>query len=289
MKSRASISLFVLAALLQSCGGPGNDDAAKQSLMDASRRELATAIEERDRLLALVREISSGMEEIKRLENVMAINGRQPDVDKADNRRVKADIAAIRASLRIRRERLAELEKSLSESSMYNDELKATIEAFRRQNDAQAREIERLNRVITDAEERIGDLTLAVDSLNSTVEAVNLELDSANAEAYRLAGELNACFFVAASRSELKKHHVIETGFLRKTRLLPGDFDKHFFTVGDKRHLGELPLYSGKARIHTNHPVGSYELIDRDGLKVLVITDPSLFWSLTNYLVIEID
>ncbi|MDE6126295.1 MAG: hypothetical protein K2G30_04995 [Muribaculaceae bacterium] len=288
MKSRVAISI-ALMALLQSCGGSGSDDVAKQSLMDASKQELATAIEERDRLLALVREISSGMDEIRRVENVVAINGRQPDANVADNRRVKADIAAIRASLRFRRERLAELEKNLSESAMYNDELKATIEVFRRQNDAQSRELERLNRIITDAEERIGSLSLAVDSLSNTVATVSLELDSANAEAYRLANELNACYFVAASRDELKKHHVIETGFLRKTRLLPGDFDRHFFTTSDKRLLSELPLYSRKAKVHTNHPDGSYEITDRDGSKVLVIADPALFWSLTNYLVVEID
>lgn len=288
MKSRIIIPL-ALVALLQSCGGSKTDEAAKQSLMDASKQELATAIEERDNLLALVREISSGMEEIKHLENVVAINSRQPDVNASEHKRVKADIAAIRATLRIRRERLAELEQSLSESALYSDELKSTIAAFRKQNEAQARELERLNGIIVEADERIGNLSNTVDSLNNTVAAVSNELDSANAEALRLANELNACYYVAATRSELKSHRVIETGFLRKTKLLPGDFDKDFFTVADKRGIAELPLHSRKAKVHTNHPAGSYEIIDRDGTKTLRVTDPALFWSLTNYLVIEVD
>lgn len=288
MKMLANIS-FAALVLLSACGSPASDNAAKQSLMDASKQELATAIEERDRLLALVKEISSGMDEIKRVENVVAINGRQPDLGASDNRRVKADVAAIRATLRLRRERLAELEKSLSESVLCTEELKSTIEAFRRQNEEQYREIDRLSRVLAEADRRIGSLSDSLASLNSTVEEVNQELDSAYAESDRLANELNTCYYVAASRSELKRHRVIETGFLRRTKLLPGDFDKGFFSIRDKRGLTEIPLYSSKAKIHTNHPAGSYELADRDGAKVLLITNPSLFWSLTNYLVIEID
>lgn len=288
MKPGIAISTAMLLLLLQSCGGSVGDDAAKQSLMDASRQELATAIEERDHLLALVKDIASGMEEIKRLENVVAINGRQPDIDTAGNKRLKADIAAVCATLRRRRERLAELENNLSKSMLYTDELKDAIEAFRLQNDAQCREIERLNRVLADAEERIGSLSIAVDSLNTTVEAVSRDLDSANAEASRLADELNTCYYVAATKDELKEHRVIETGFLRKAKLLPGDFDRGFFSASDKRLLRELPLRNRKARIHTNHPAGSYRITDHDGCKVLIITDPALFWSLTNYLVIEI-
>lgn len=277
------------AALLSSCGNSGGDEGARQSLMDASKQELATAIEERDRLLALVREISAGMEEIRRVENAVAINGRQPDVAADGNRRVKADIAAIRSTLRLRRERLDELERSLGESALYTEELRQTIEAFRRQNNEQSRQIERLNRAITEADRRIGTLSSAVDSLSSAVDAANEELDSANAEATRLADELNTCYYVVATGGELKRHRVIETGFLRKTKLLPGDFDRGFFAVSDKRSLAELPLYSRKAKVHTNHPDGSYELVTRDGAKVLIITDPATFWSLTNYLIIEVD
>lgn len=66
--------LTVLSTALVSCADK-TPDASREDLMEASRQELAAALEERDRLLVLVKEISEGMDEIKRLENIMSISG----------------------------------------------------------------------------------------------------------------------------------------------------------------------------------------------------------------------
>ena len=87
----------------------------------------------------------------------------------------------------------------------------------------------------------------------------------------------------------MKENKIIETGFLRKTKVLEGDYEINYFTKGDKRTLTEIPLHSKKAKIYTKHPEGTYEIADNDGVKTLLITDPTRFWSLSNFLVIQID
>lgn len=90
-------------------------------------------------------------------------------------------------------------------------------------------------------------------------------------------------------KKELKDNEIIETGFLRKTKIMEGDFDRNFFTTADKRTLTTIPLHSDKAKVLTNQPESSYVIEDVDGQKVLRITNPASFWSLSNYLVVQIN
>ena len=100
---------------------------------------------------------------------------------------------------------------------------------------------------------------------------------------------MNECFYVIGSNKELKANNIISKKFLGKTKVLEGDFDRTYFTKGDKRTLSELPLHAKNAKILTKHPAGSYEILDIDGSKVLKINNPTKFWELSNFLVIEIN
>lgn len=285
------LPVIVIAAwlvTLLSCAG-GGTDSGQQSLMEASRQELATAVEDRDSLMALVRLISDDMEKISRIENVVSVTGLNADENPRQRARMLADLAAIRKTLQQRRERLAVLEGRLKESSLYSDELQGAIDAMRRQIDRQNTEMDSMRTRLTRANETIGSLNRTVDSLNTAVTEVTGQKTAAETEATGLKNELNTCYYVAATKAELKTHNILETGFLRKTRLMKGDFDKTFFTTADKRCLRKIALPSQKASVLTSHPASSYRIVDVENQKTLTITDPERFWSLGNYLVIRID
>ncbi|MCM1037181.1 MAG: hypothetical protein NC406_07650 [Bacteroides sp.] len=276
--------------LLGACQSKSDDEKAQeQALQDASKQELATAVADRDQLLGLVNEISSGMDQIKRLENILTVTNGMKGETASQRAQIQADIAAIQQTLQQRREQLADLEAKLNKSNVNNASLRKTIETLRGQINSQSAEIETLRANLDSANRTIGTLTASVDSLNTTVTTVTGERDAAQQESTELTNELNTCYYVAASNKELKDHKIIESGFLRKTKLMKGDFDQSFFTVGDKRTLTSLPLHSKKARVLSNQPAASYQIVDEGGQKVLKITNPDLFWSLSNYLVIKID
>lgn len=278
------------AVILGSCNNKSEEEAAQEeALQDATKQELATAVADRDRLLGLVNEISSGMDQIKRLENILTVTNGMKGETASQRAQIQADIAAIQQTLQQRREQLAELESKLNKSNINNANLKKTIQTLRAQIDSQAAEIETLRTNLADANAKIGTLNTAVDSLNSTVTTVTGERDAAQQESVELNNELNTCYYVIASNKELKAHKIIESGFLRKTKIMKGDFDQTFFTTGDKRTLSEIPLHSKKAQVLTNQPASSYRIVDQNGQKVLQITNPDLFWSLSNYLVVKID
>lgn len=261
------------------------EEAERQN--DATRAELIEAVNDRDQLLSLVNEISAGMDQIKQLENILSVSGKNETPGQREQ--IQADIAAIQQTLQQRREKLAELEKKLSASSVANTELKKTIASLRSQIDSQAGEITALRTDLSAATGKIGELDATVDSLHTTVTTVTAERDSTEQQNTIITNELNQCFYAIGTKSELKDNKIIETGFLRKTKLMEGDFDQSFFTTADKRTLTTLDLNSDKAEVLTNQPAGSYVITEVNGHKVLRITNPVAFWSLSNYLVIKID
>ena len=74
-----------------------------------------------------------------------------------------------------------------------------------------------------------------------------------------------------------------------KPKVLQGEFNRDYFIPIDIRQVTEIPLFAEKARLQSNHPAGSYEFAkDEDNNLIFKITDAKVFWSLGNYLVIEV-
>lgn len=280
---------FALALALSACNDK-QPNAAHQSLMEASKQELVTALEERDQLLALVTDVASTLDQIKQLENVLSLTGIRAIENPSQRTKILSDIREVQKTLQLRREQIADLEERLLTSSLCTDELRTTVGALRSQIDAQTEEINEFKRLFDSLAQEIGALNHAVDSLSTGMVSTSRRLAQANAQSQQLEDELNVCYYIVASKAALKQHKILEQPFLRRTRLLAGDYDQQFFFIGDKRQLLSLPLGSDKVKLHTTHPQDSYEIIEQaDGQKALHILDTSKFWTLTNYLVVEIE
>lgn len=288
MKKIVTLALTALLIASSSCSNKKQEEELRQqqALNEATTEELRSAIADRDQLIGLVNEISTGMDQIKQLENILTVSGKNETPGQRDQ--ILADIAAIQATLTQRRERLAELEKKLNSSNLTNTNLKKTIAQLQGQIDSQTREIETLRTNLDEAKASISSLSGQVDSLHSTVTTVVAQRDSTDNANVELTNELNTCYYAIGNKDELQANKIIETGFLRKSKIMEGDFDRNFFTRADKRTLTQIDLNSTKAEVLTKQPAGSYTIDDVNGHKVLRITNPAQFWSLTNYLVIKI-
>ncbi len=283
---------FLSLALLTSCDNSKEKAAQQelanqQALNEATREELQSAINERDELLSLVNEISSGIDEINEVEKIITING---GGELSTRSNISNNLAAIKSTLADRRQRLADLEKKLKDSKLSGNKLLETIESLRKQIDDQTSQIESLTKSLENANLTIAKLDTKVDSLNTTVQTVTDERNAAREEAVQEANKANECFYAIGSKKELKEHNIIESGFLRKTKIMQGDFDKSYFVQSDKRNLKSIKLHSKKAKVvSTNQPAGSYDIVDVNGEKELRILNPNEFWSVSNYVVIQID
>lgn len=287
-------SVILAFAALTSCDGNGSKEAATGSSdsiqLYQTREELQATLAVQDSLFALINEIGSDMAQIRQMEAIVSIPANVSGENMGKREQMKNDIASISQALSQRRQRLAELEKKLRESNSQNTNMLSTIETLKAQIADQEREINDLKSQITEANARISTLNTAVDSLNTTVVAERTGKEQAQQDALNLTNELNTCYYAIGSKSELESHKIIKSGFLRKTKIMQGDFEMTYFTKVDKRHFTSLPLHSKKAKILTNQPADSYEITDgAGGQKVLIIKNPTRFWSTSNFLVIQIN
>lgn len=276
-----------MSTMMISCNEKTQENTPAMPEANATEDELRQAVNDREELIGLVTEINDGIAEIKDLEKIVTIdNGETPN----ERARLIADIAAIRDKIAEREARLAELEQKLKTSNIYSEKLKSTIETLRKQIDKQNEEISNLTRELGIAKETITQQTAKIDTLTTTVQNVSNDLASSQQANLELKNDINRCFYVIGSDKELKEHKIIEKGFLRKTKILEGDYEQNYFTIADKRTLTTIPLYSKKAEVMTKQSKDSYVIEEgANGMKVLKITDPAKFWQLTNYLVIKIN
>ena len=255
---------------------------------------LATIRAEKDTLAALMMEVSDGMKQILDMQNQMSVENLNSD--SPDKKiQLRNNILAIQQGIVEQKQRVAQLEKRLKQSTNYSDAMKKQIASLKQQLDHQESIINSLTAQLQAAHVTIKNLNTKVDSLNTENAHVTSAYNSASARAQEetqrannLVNEMNVCYYVVGSKKELKRQKIIETGFLKKTRVMEGDFTQSYFTKADKRTLNRIALHSKKAEIMSRHPSGSYVIEDEGGQKVLKITNPSRFWELSNYLVVKI-
>ena len=286
--------LMIGLALMPSCKRANQleQDALRQDSINAVLQDsINTANAEKDSLMQLMGDIADGMAQIKEIEDIVSVNnlsGETPDRKK----QLRDDIVLIQQSVNKHKQRLEELEKRLKQSTNYNSTMQKSIANLKAQLEDQQRTINSLTEQLAAAHIQIKNLNQSVDSLNTVNKAVIKEKEAAQQESQQLQSEvnnLNTCYYVVGSKKELKDNKIIETGFLRKTKILEGDYEMSYFTKADRRTLSEIPLHSKKAQVMTSHPHDSYEIVDHGNVKSLHILNAHRFWEKSNFLVVKVD
>ena len=286
--------LMIGLALLPACKRANQleQEAMRQDSINAALQDsINTANAERDSLMDLMNDISEGMTQIKELEDIVSVNNLSSETPDR-KKQLRDDIVLIQQSINKHKARLEELEKRLKQSTNYNGKMEKTIASLKRQLEDQQTTINGLTEQLAAAHIQIKNLNQSVDSLNTVNKAVVKEKEAAQEQSKNLTAEvnnLNTCYYVVGSKKELKANKIIESGFLRKTRILEGDFEMSYFTKADRRTLSEIPLHSNKAQLLTNHPKDSYELVDHGNVKTLHILNADRFWEKSNFLVVKVD
>jgi hypothetical protein len=136
----------------------------------------------------------------------------------------------------------------------------------------------------------IVQLGTTVSDLSKDVEEISTVVKVKETKIKELDETIHTAWYVFGTRKELKEQKIITSdGLFSPQRVLERDFNKNYFVRIDARNTKSIPLYSTRAKILTNHPKSSYTLEKENGNFVLLIVDQSEFWSISKYLVIEVE
>lgn len=233
-------------------------------------------------------DISDNLNKLKQIEGIIS----QPNSE-GTNQDISIDInnsiSTISEIIKDNNSKIAELTKKIKNSSFKIKQLESNLVKLTLENEQLASEITVLQHQLTSRNQTIASQNLSIAALRDSAAALSRQVNSATSVINEQDEQLYTAWYVFGTTRELRAQGIIGKSGLSSRTLLKGNFNQDYFVKVDIRKIKEIPLYSKRAKILTTHPDESYTLEKQDGLYTLRITAPKLFWSVSNYLVIDID
>ena len=278
--------LFVCAAMLASCDSfkGGNKDLKAEN--DSLLMELTQRNAELDDMMGTFNEVQEGFRKINAAESRVDLQrGTITENSASAKQQIASDIEFISKQMEENKAQIAKLQAQLKNSKYNSTQLKKAVEALTTELNAKQQRIEELQTELASKNIRIQELDAAVSDLSAEKETLTAENEAKAKTVAEQEKSLNAAWFVFGTKSELKAQKILQSGDVLKS----ADFNKDYFTQIDIRTTTDIKLYSKRAELLTTHPAGSYELVKDDkGQLTLKITNPTEFWSVSKYLVIQV-
>jgi len=280
------LSFLVLASIvIASCGNPEAERAAQKALSDSLLQV------QQDSLLDVFRgelqDISQRISQVSVRNGLLAIDSSEGDV--LSKEMILKRVESLDGLLANNKAELNQLYERMRKSNVKNKQMEEMLQSMQARIAERESQIEKLMAMINDKDVVITEIKATLDSMR--IDNINL-----TEEVISMDEEMHTVHYIIGEQKELKEKGVItkEGGILglgASKKLDVSKLDPTLFTEADNRELLSIPLYSKKAKLITNHPESSYEFImDSDGnVKSLKVNDRKAFWSVTDYLVVEVD
>ena len=248
-----------------------------QTIVDDKDAELNDIIEP-------MTEVQAGIRRIAEAEGrVTVADGSQ---ESASSRAIIRDnMDYICEAMQQNRDLVAQLREKLNASRFKADKLKNLVDGLQTQVETQNQRIQELQASLVEKDSTILSQVSRIDSLSQSISNLTELAEEQAGTMARQEKEINSAWFVYGTKAELKEQGILRDGEVLKDN----DFNKDYFTEIDLRHVKDIKTYSKSARLLTTHPDGSYMLTkDGNGYYELHISNPSRFWSVSKYLVMQV-
>lgn len=280
--------LGVGAFLLASCSGNQkklDEDSIRIADLTAEYQEAASF---NDSLMLLMGDIYTGLDSINMQEGLLYNMGTGDNYSRREE--IRQNLNSIKARLAANKKLLSDMEAKVKASGNENSVMSKTISQLKERLSAQDAKITQLETELSEAKGQIEALNTQVAEGQEQVKAETAAKEEAQAQAVAAENVANRVYYAIGTSKDLKSKGLLEKKFLGTTKVLKGDFDSSYFVTADKRTLTSIPTNSKKVKIWSNMPQGSYRITGaEDGPKTIQITDPAKFWSLSSYLVVQVD
>ena len=282
--SASLLPLLFVIMLLPACNRTSDAYKALEQEKDSLLLEEQKKTAELNQMLSVINMIEDNFEQIKTAENYVTFQAGQQEIAQDSIGRIVNDIELIRKTLVDNKSQIENLKNQLASSRKASGEMKRLVARLSAQIEEHVKTITSLQEQLALKDIRIQELDELVMTLGDSISSLQASVSGKESQLTQKDTQLNKVWFVFGTRKELRQQEI----FTRNGLLVEG-FNKDYFLEDDARTLTEIPLYSKKARLLTNHPVSSYQFEKVNEFQVLHITNPKKFWEISHYLVIEVD
>jgi chromosome segregation ATPase len=272
--------------LLPSCVKNSSEYKALQAQNDSLAVANAKSASELDDILSLLNEVEDNFNTIKSAENYLSIQSNVPgEMAPTIRQKVQSNMEFVTETLNKNKEKISELENKLKNSSLQTSKLQQTVSKLRADLDQKTAALVTVNEELNRKNKQISELSTNINNLSKDVQELKTQSGAQQQTINQQQKELNTVYYCFGTSKELKDQKIIVSGNLS------ANLNKEYFIkVSDLNKLQNIPLQAKKGKLISKHPEGSYEFTkDSDGKAELKILDAKNFWSLTKYLVIQVN
>jgi hypothetical protein len=292
-----TIALLVALALVLIIGGVVLSNNHKKRVLEARNFEsqrlyMATELNQRDSIInewvLAFNEIESDIKKITERENMLSLQSMNPEITSDKKEEILKEIQLIREMIDQNKKKIASLNSQLRNSGIQIASLQARIDTLDAHIAQRDRDMESLKMELVDRNFEIGQLNEKVGSMEIAVAQKDTQISQQTAE-------MNKAFIVSGTYKDLRDKGLLtkEGGVLglgKKESLQENSLNDKLFTQIDITETRTIPVNSKDAKLVTEHPANSYEMIKDDAEKIayIEIKDPATFWKISKYAVVEV-
>lgn len=229
------------------------------------------------------------------IENNLALIDDREKVMRHDNadelsldqrKRITRDIQLMNSLMKESRDRIAELNKRLDKSKIESSGLRKKLKDLDMQ-------LASRDSAMMSMKDQLLAKDFRIDQVNQQLSDIELEIARREATIEQLGDQMNTVFYAVGTEKELETNGVITRSGgvlgLGRTASLNNAATMDHFKMADARETTRIPLQGEKVDLVTEHPKGSYEIVQQnERLAYLEIKDPEAFWRLSHYMVAEV-
>ncbi len=285
--------VFLTGLLLLTSCGPivlKKDLDAANEVNDSLRVIQAEVEREMNMYLKAINDIQTTIEEIKQKQQILTVKKASEDLTASDMQQINDDLKSLGTLLEDNRKELQKLRAQAKKSTFHIQELQNTIKILTESLEEESRKVTLLTEELASKNLVLQEMTEQLQTQENDLRLLEHETTQQKQQIAQQETALNSAWYAFGSKKELREQGILNRrGTFSQQRVLENDFNKDYFVKIDVRQTTEIPLYSSRAKILTTHPTSSYTLERKNKEYVLVIVDYKEFWSVSRYLVVEVD
>lgn len=296
MKKFKFILMFLAFASILACKNERVDMAGYMKERDSLIHENQANKEELAELNSIISTVSAGLDSISIQEGIL-YSGKTRDGVALNRNQIIANINSMAEILKRQREKIQSLQDSLAvrsanpnKSSQSIEKLQNVIAFLNKQLAEKDNEIQSLRRDVNSKNRDISQLRSSLSNMRTRAEKAENRTQVVTEALAKQDEMINECYIKIGTKKELVASGLLKGGFLQKKKVNYEGVDKSKFNPVDIRKFREITLKSSNPKILTPQPSNrSFHFEENgDGTCTLVISNPTLFWSVSNYLIIQL-
>lgn len=286
-KIKSLLSIVFSSLIICSCA---NSNSKLKEECDSLHQVNKEQIKKLENYSKTIETLNETLDSITYQENMIFFNNREIPITKEE---VKHNLLRFEASLKKQDEKIKQLEKQLSESNDSNAQSLSLISHLKEQLNAKniliaqlKEELEKKNVNIARLQELVESQKLTINYQTETISELNQRTKRQDEALAKQDAILNNGYVLIGSKEDLKRK-----GILKKGKIVPDAIlDRSKFAKINIREWREINFTAKRPRILTSTPSSSYEITTTGNRNfTLTVKNPSDFWSISTYLVIQTD